>query len=53
MSMIGIKNLRLDSTQYTVSEQYNSVYAILILIICVGLNLLIPILYWYKIKSAK
>ncbi len=50
MSMIGLKDLRLDSS-YTNSERFNSVFALLIFAICILYPIFIAALYAYKIKS--
>ena len=50
MSMIGLTNLRLDSS-YTFSERFNSFYAILIFCICLLHPIVIGLLYWCKIGS--
>jgi hypothetical protein len=50
MSMIGLTDLRLDSS-FTISERFNSVFAIIMFTICIMFPICIAALYAYKIKS--
>ncbi len=50
MSMIGLTDLRFNNT-YTISEQFNSFFAIFTFAVCILFPIAIGALYWYKIKS--
>lgn len=48
MSVIALTNLRLDSS-YSMSEIYNSVFAILVFIMIIVFPIIIAVIYWFKI----